>query len=72
MMYDENALKIGFPAILAWSVGVFLYYILSSLSPIHIPNWPAIGATIPSFIVSSLLYIIIMNIRQQGYLVKKI
>jgi nucleobase:cation symporter-1, NCS1 family len=72
MMYDENTLKIGFPAILAWSVGVFLYYILSSLSPIHIPNWPAIGATIPSFIVSSLLYIIIMNIRQQGHVLKKI
>ena len=66
MMYGESTLKIGFPAILAWSVGVFLYYILSSLSPIHIPNWPTIGATIPSFIVSSLLYIIIMNIGKQG------
>jgi purine-cytosine permease-like protein len=67
MMYDENALKIGFPAIIAWSLGVFVYYILSSLSPIFISNWPAIGATIPSFIVSSLAYIIIVNIRQRGY-----
>jgi hypothetical protein len=42
-----------------------LYYILSSLSPLYIPNWPAIGATIPSFIVSSLIYVIMMNIRQR-------
>jgi nucleobase:cation symporter-1, NCS1 family len=71
MMYDENALKIGFPAIIAWSLGVFVYYTLSSLSPIYIPNWPAIGATIPSLIVSSLAYIIVINIRQRGSLVKK-
>ena len=71
MMYDENALKIGFPAIVAWSIGVLLYYILSSLSPIYIPNWPAIGATIPSFIVSSVVYVIVMYIQQRGYLLKK-
>ena len=67
MMYNENALKIGFPAIVAWSIGVLLYYILSSLSPLYIPNWPAIGATIPSFIVSSLIYVIVMNIRQRVF-----
>ncbi|MFL6321938.1 MAG: cytosine permease [Nitrososphaeraceae archaeon] len=71
MMYNENALKIGFPAIVAWSIGVLLYYILSSLSPLYIPNWPAIGATIPSFIVSSLIYVIVMNIRQRGHLLKR-
>ena len=71
MMYDENVLKIGFPAMVAWSIGVLLYYILSSLSPIYIPNWPAIGATIPSFIVSSVVYVIVMYIQQHGYLLKK-
>jgi putative hydroxymethylpyrimidine transporter CytX len=66
------ALIIGFPALLAWSIGVLLYYLLSSLSPIYIPNWPPIGATIPSFIASALLYAGMMYYtRQRGYLLKK-
>jgi NCS1 family nucleobase:cation symporter-1 len=69
---NASAFKIGFPALLAWSIGVLLYYLLSSLSPIYIPNWPPIGATIPSFIVSALLYVGIMScIGQRGYLLKK-
>ena len=78
MMYGRGAatnggaLKIGLPAIIAWSLGVVLYYLLSSLSPIYIPNWPPIGATIPSFIVSALLYVGMMYYtRQRGYLLKK-
>ena len=68
----HTALKIGFPALLAWSIGVLLYYLLSSLSPIYIPNWPPIGATIPSFIVSALLYAGMMYYaKQRGYLLKK-
>jgi nucleobase:cation symporter-1, NCS1 family len=66
------ALKIGFPAIIAWSIGVLLYYLLSSLSPIYIPNSPPIGATIPSFIASALIYAGVMYYtRQRGYLLKK-
>ena len=57
MMYGKNVLKIGFPAIVAWSFGVLVYYLLSSLSPIYILQWSQIGATIPSFIGSSLLYL---------------
>jgi nucleobase:cation symporter-1, NCS1 family len=69
---NGGALKIGLPAIIAWSIGVLLYYLLSSLSPIYIPNWPPIGATIPSFIASALLYIGMMYYtRQRGYLLKK-
>ena len=69
---NRAALKIGFPAIIAWSIGVLLYYLLSSLSPIYIPNWPPIGATIPSFIASALLYAGMMYYtRQRGYLLKK-
>jgi putative hydroxymethylpyrimidine transporter CytX len=71
MMYGRDVMKIGFPAITSWSVGVLLYYLLSSLSPIYIPSWPAIGATIPSFIVSALLYVGIMKVKQRGYLLKK-
>jgi putative hydroxymethylpyrimidine transporter CytX len=61
MMYGTQVLKIGFPAMTAWLFGVVLYYLLSSLSPIYIPQWPQIGATIPSFIGSSLLYLGIME-----------
>ena len=65
-------LKIGFPAIISWGIGVLLYYLLSSLSPIYIPNWPPIGATIPSFITSALLYVSIMYYtKKRGYLLKK-
>ena len=63
MMYGKNVLKIGFPAIVAWSFGVLMYYLLSSLSPIYIPQWSQIGATIPSFVGSFLLY---LGIRQRG------
>jgi nucleobase:cation symporter-1, NCS1 family len=69
---SSAALKIGFPAIISWSMGVLLYYLLSSLSPIYIPNWPPIGATIPSFITSALLYVGIMYFtRHRGYFLKK-
>jgi nucleobase:cation symporter-1, NCS1 family len=71
MLYGRDALKIGYPAIAAWSAGVLLYYLLSSLSPIYISSWPAIGATIPSFIMSALLYIGMMKSKQRGYLLKK-
>ena len=57
MMYGKNVPKIGFPAIVAWSFGVLLYYLLSSLSPIYILQWSQIGATIPSFMGASLLYL---------------
>ena len=72
LMYGSSALSIGFPAIIAWSFGVLLYYLLSSISPVYIPQWPQIGSTIPSFIGSSLLYLGIMKINSIGYLNKKI
>jgi len=69
---SRAALKVGFPAIISWSIGVLLYYLLSSLSPIYIPDWPPIGATIPSFIASALLYVSIMYYtKKRGYLLKK-
>ena len=61
-MYGNNLMKIGYPAIISWSIGVLLYYLLSQLSPIYVPQLPAIGSTIPSFIVSSLLYLLITKL----------
>src|ERR687889_2238482 len=69
MLYlSRNRLGIGVPAIVAWTLGVLLNYILSPLSPIYIPQLPAIGATIPSLAAASLIYLAItkMQRRQRG------
>lgn len=63
MIYGEGALRIGFTAIIAWSTGVLVYYLLSSLSPIHMAQLPNIGATIPSLIVSSSFYLVMMRFK---------
>ena len=70
MIYGESALKIGFTAIISWSIGVLVYYLLSSLSPIHMAELPEIGATIPSLIVSSLVYLVM--VRLKGHRERKI
>ncbi len=59
-LFDRNTNKIGYPAVVAWLVGVIVYFLLSSLSPIYMADLPQIGATIPSLIVSSLIYVTIM------------
>jgi NCS1 family nucleobase:cation symporter-1 len=69
MLYvRRNRLGIGVPAIIAWTLGALLNYILSPLSPIYIPQLPAIGAAIPSLAAASLIYLAItkMQRRQQG------
>jgi NCS1 family nucleobase:cation symporter-1 len=64
MMYGNGnkLIKIGYPAIVAWSIGVVLYYLLSQLSPIYLSEIPTVGSTIPSLIVSSLLYLLITKL----------
>lgn len=65
MLYaSQNRLGIGVPSIIAWTLGVLLNYILSPLSPIYIPQLPAIGATIPSFVAASLIYLVITKMQQ--------
>ena len=59
-LFNKNTNKIGYPAFVAWSLGVLVYYLLSSLSPIYMPDLPQIGATIPSLIVSSAVYMAMM------------
>src|SRR5829696_3036542 len=63
MLFGKSALKIGFTAIISWSIGVVIYYLLSPLSPIHMAELPKIGATIPSIIVSSSLYLIMVRLK---------
>ena len=63
MMYGNKIIKIGYPAIIAWAIGALLYYLLSQLSPIYFAQLPAIGSTIPSLIISSLLYLLITKLN---------
>jgi putative hydroxymethylpyrimidine transporter CytX len=66
MLYvPQNRLGIGVPAVIAWSLGALLNYILSPLSPIYIPQLPAIGATIPSLAAASLIYLAITKLQQR-------
>jgi putative hydroxymethylpyrimidine transporter CytX len=75
MLYvRQNKLGIGVPAIIAWTLGALLNYILSPLSPIYLPELPAIGATIPSLSAASLIYLAItmMQRRQRGEVMTQI
>jgi len=63
MMYGNNLIKVGYPAIIAWAIGALLYYLLSQLSPIYVSQLPTIGSTVPSLIASSLLYLLITKLR---------
>ncbi|MDQ3847833.1 MAG: cytosine permease [Thermoproteota archaeon] len=75
MLYvTQKGLGVGLPAIIAWTLGILLNYTLSPLSPIYVPQLPAIGATIPSLAASSVIYLIITKIcmwRQQSRLKTK-
>jgi putative hydroxymethylpyrimidine transporter CytX len=64
MLYSrQNRLGIGGPAIIAWALGSLINYMLSPLSPIYMPQLPAIGATIPSLVAASLIYFSIVHLR---------
>lgn len=70
MMYGNNLIKIGYPAIVSWFMGAVLYYLLSQLSPVYISQLPTIGSTIPSLIVSSLSYLLITNLHFRFKVIK--
>jgi len=66
MLYvRQNRLGIGAPAIIAWALGSLINYMLSPLSPIYMPQLPAIGATIPSLAAASLIYLAMVRLRPQ-------
>jgi len=54
----NKMIKVGYPAIVSWSIGAILYFLLSQLSPIYVSQIPTVGSTIPSLITSSLLYLL--------------
>jgi putative hydroxymethylpyrimidine transporter CytX len=62
MLYGR-ANSIRAPAIVAWASGALLSFLLSPLSPIHLSELPAIGATIPSLAAASLIYLAITRAR---------
>ena len=68
MLYpgQSNRLGIRAPAIIAWALGALLNYMLSPLSPIYIPQLPAIGATVPSLAAASLIYLAITKLMSRG------
>lgn len=63
ILYGQRG--IGIPAIIAWALGAMINYMLSPLSPIYMPQLPAIGATIPSLAAASLIYLAIMRLQSR-------
>lgn len=63
MLYGQRGIEI--PAIIAWALGAMINYMLSPLSPIYMPQLPAIGATIPSLAAASLIYLAIMRLQSR-------
>ena len=64
MLYERhNRFGIEAPALIAWIVGALINFILSPLSPIYMPQLPAIGATIPSLAAASLIYLAITKMK---------
>jgi nucleobase:cation symporter-1, NCS1 family len=68
MLYirQSSRLGIGAPAIISWTLGSLINYMLSPLSPIYMPQLPAIGATIPSLAAASLIYLTITKMLIRG------
>ena len=63
ILYGQRGIEI--PAIIAWALGAMINYMLSPLSPIYMPQLPAIGATIPSLAAASLIYLAIMRLQSR-------
>jgi nucleobase:cation symporter-1, NCS1 family len=63
ILYGQRG--IGIPAIIAWALGAMINYMLSPLSPIYMPQLPAMGATIPSLAAASLIYLAIMRLQSR-------
>ncbi len=62
MLYAQGG-SIRIAGIIAWACGALLAYVLSPLSPLYLPQLPAVGATIPSLAAASLIYLAISRIH---------
>lgn len=65
MLYGAKK-AVRWPAVVAWGAGALLGLTMSPLSPIYLEQMPAIGSTIPSFAVASLVYLAIMRLAPTG------
>jgi NCS1 family nucleobase:cation symporter-1 len=73
MMYArQNKLGVEVPAVIAWALGALINYMLSPLSPIYIPQLPAIGAAIPSLAAASLIYLATVRLLPERKSAQKI
>lgn len=65
MLYGAKK-TVRWPAMVAWGAGALLGFTMSPLSPIYLEQMPAVGSTIPSFAVASLVYLAIMRLAPRG------
>lgn len=65
MLYGAKKI-VRWPAMVAWGAGALLGFTMSPLSPIYLEQMPAVGSTIPSFAVASLVYLAIMRLAPRG------
>lgn len=63
MMYGRASIR--WSAVAAWGAGALLNFTMSSLSPIYVPQMPAIGATIPSLAAASAIYLMLARLGRK-------
>lgn len=56
-LYSVSNKGINAKAILAWLMGVAVYFILSPVSPAYLSSAPDIGASIPSLVIAAVVYV---------------
>ncbi len=61
----NSELKIGYSAIFSWILGLILYFLFSSISPIYIQIDYSIGSVIPSFTIAFGTYLAINIIKNK-------
>jgi len=60
MMYGRSSIR--WPAVAAWAAGALLNFAMSPLSPIYVPQMPAVGANIPSLAAASAIYLVLIRV----------
>jgi putative hydroxymethylpyrimidine transporter CytX len=65
MLYGDRR-SVRWPAVAAWAAGALLGLMISPLSPIYLPQMPAIGSTVPSLAAASLVYLAIVRLAPRG------
>lgn len=63
MLYGRASVR--WPAVAAWAAGALLNFSMSQLSPIYVPQMPAVGATIPSLAAASAIYLVLARLSRK-------